>query len=175
MQYKAARIGDVDALRGLALSGILQINILAFSSVYYGTGVPSPAVASAISLLLKLVVSVIFELKFYLIFSFLFGYSFTLQLRSAERSGLSFTPRFLRRQAGLLIIGVAHAILLFHGDILLTYAVLGIGLLWANGLAERIQARMAAGLIMGCAGFWAVLALLRRERHEKTRCRQRVF
>lgn len=163
MHNRVARIGDVDALRGIALLGILQVNILAFSSVYYGTGLPSPVASSASTLLVKLFISIIFELKFYLIFSFLFGYSFTLQVRSAEKAGASFPTRFLRRQAGLLVIGLAHAALLFHGDILVTYAVLGLGLLWARGLSDRRQVQIAAGLIFACSALWALLAMLQWE------------
>ncbi|MEG0808507.1 MAG: OPT/YSL family transporter, partial [Alistipes sp.] len=47
----------------------------------------------------------------------------------AARADAPFVPRMLRRQAGLWLIGALHAVLLFHGDILTTYAVLGIVLL----------------------------------------------
>ncbi|WP_245439765.1 hypothetical protein [Aminobacter sp. MSH1] len=119
------RITNVDALRGFALFGILVVNITAFSSPYYGLGVADPAFAAPLDQAVRFIVAFLFETKFYLLFSFLFGYSFTLQMASAERAGEAFVPRLLRRQAGLWVIGLAHAVLLFHGDILTTYAVLG--------------------------------------------------
>lgn len=160
MRDNSKRVADVDALRGFALLGILQVNILAFSSVFYGTGVPSPMASAASGQLWAIVVSIVFELKFYLLFSFLFGYSFTLQLHSAVKEGRSFMPRFLRRQAGLLVIGALHAALLFHGDILTTYAGLGLGLLVVRDWTDRTLSRIAISLILCSAGFWVVVALL---------------
>ncbi|WP_404962427.1 hypothetical protein [Streptomyces sp. 147326] len=63
---------------------------------------------------------------------FLFGYSFTPQLASAERAGTSAVPRLLRRSLGPLVLGVLHAVLLHTGDILTTYAVLGLVLIAAR-------------------------------------------
>ena len=123
----AQRIQTIDAIRGFALFGILIVNILTFSSVYYETGL-APAGAtgeSGLAKALAFLVSALFELKFYLLFSFLFGYSVTLQMQSAERAGTGFLPRMFRRQTGLFAIGATHAVFLFHGDTLTTYAILG--------------------------------------------------
>ncbi|GAB3875511.1 DUF418 domain-containing protein [Kibdelosporangium lantanae] len=84
-------------------------------------------------------------------FSFLFGYSFTLQLDSAARASAAFTPRFLRRLGGLFVLGVLHAVLLFHGDILTTYAVLGLVLLAVKGISPRtavISAVVITGVVV---------------------------
>lgn len=154
------RITDVDALRGFALLGILIVNIGAFASPYYGLGVADPAFASSLDQAVRFAVAGLFETKFYLLFSFLFGYSFTLQMRSAERAGEAFVPRLLRRQAGLWVIGIAHAILLYHGDILTTYAVLGVGLLMLRGLNDGQALRMAVWLTLGTALLWGGVTLL---------------
>lgn len=115
----------VDALRGFALLGILVVNIASFASTYYGLGIPDPMALSLADRGASFVRAFVFETKFYLLFSFLFGYSFTLQMRSAERGGKAFVPRMVRRHVGLWVIGVVHAVLLYYGDILTTYAVLG--------------------------------------------------
>ena len=154
------RITNIDALRGFALFGILQVNILAFSSVYYGTDLQTAVGWSLLDAGLAFLVSAVFELKFYLLFSFLFGYSVTLQMQSAQRADAAFLPRMLRRQAGLVLIGAIHALVLFHGDILTTYAVLGLLLLALRDLRTGIKIGLSAVLIVATAVLWLILALL---------------
>ncbi len=157
---KGDRITDIDALRGFALFGILLVNILAFASASYGTGVLPPGGRTALETGLAFLISAIFELKFYLLFSFLFGYSVTLQMQSAEKAGAAFLPRMLRRQTGLFLIGVFHAVVLFYGDILTTYAILGVVLLVLRGLGDRAKILMAILLIVGTSVLWFGLAWL---------------
>lgn len=157
---KVTRIADVDALRGFALLGILQVNIMAFSSVMYGIPSSGTEQSFGFSDLVHLFISTIFEMKFYLLFSFLFGYSVTLQMQSALRAGDTFVPRFLRRQAGLWVIGLLHAVLLFHGDILSTYALLGVVLLLWRNSPDRALVKSAIWLIGITAVLWASLGVL---------------
>ncbi len=157
---KVTRIADVDALRGFALLGILQVNIMAFASVFYGLPTGEPEQSFGFNDLVHVFISTIFEMKFYLLFSFLFGYSVTLQMQSAVRAGESFVPRFLRRQAGLWVIGLLHAVLLFHGDILSTYAILGVVLLLWRNSADRTLLKSAIWLISITAILWASLGVL---------------
>lgn len=157
---KVTRIADVDALRGFALLGILQVNIMAFSSVMYGIPSSGAEQSFGFSDLVHLFISTIFEMKFYLLFSFLFGYSVTLQMQSAVRAGEAFVPRFLRRQVGLWVIGLLHAVLLFHGDILSTYALLGVVLLLWRNSPDRALVKSAIWLIGITAVLWASLGVL---------------
>ncbi len=152
------RIDAIDAVRGFALAGILVVNSMAFASTWYGTGLISSE-ASTLDMLVEGVISALFELKFYLLFSFLFGYSVTLQMQSAERAGTSFLPRMMRRQAGLFAIGTLHAVFLFHGDILTTYAVLGLILLALRRRSDRFMIVLAVALIAATALLWAGLAV----------------
>ena len=154
-----ARIDDVDALRGFALFGILQVNIMAFASVLFGLPVSSSLYNNSFDQFVELFISSIFAMKFYLLFSFLFGYSVTLQMQSAQRAGERFIPRFWRRQAGLWIIGLAHAALLFHGDILTTYAVLGIILLLWRNQSDRVLLKSAIWLIGLTTAVWTLAGL----------------
>lgn len=155
-----SRIADVDALRGFALLGILQVNILAFSSVFYGFPNSDAELSFGFNELVQLIISTIFEMKFYLLFSFLFGYSVTLQMQSAERAGEAFIPRFLRRQAGLWIVGLLHAVLLFHGDILTTYAVLGVVLLYWRNKPDNTLIKAAVWLFGLTALLWLLVGAL---------------
>ena len=153
-----ARLQQVDALRGFALFGILVVNIGVFASPYYGSGVVDPAFGRPLDLAASWVFGLLFETKFYLLFSFLFGYSFTLQMAAAERGQAAFLPRFLRRLAGLAALGAAHAVLFYHGDILLTYAILGLLLLCCRNLEPARALRLALWLIGLASAAWAVLA-----------------
>lgn len=160
MPSPPTRIADVDALRGCALFGILVVNIGAFATPWFGLGLTDPAFHGSVDRATHFLVALLFETKFYLLFSFLFGYSFTLQMQAAARAGAPFVPRMLRRQAGLWLIGALHAVFLFHGDILTTYAVLGIVLLALHRCGERPALALASLLVAACVALWACMAWL---------------
>ncbi|QGW83399.1 DUF418 domain-containing protein [Variovorax paradoxus] len=145
----------VDALRGFALLGILVVNIASFASTYYGLGIPDPLAVSLADRSASFVRAFVFETKFYLLFSFLFGYSFTLQMRAAERDGKRFVPRMVRRLVGLWVIGVLHAVVLYYGDILTTYAVLGGVLLLLRRRGDVFMACAAMALVLVVSLAWA--------------------
>ncbi|WP_433288671.1 DUF418 domain-containing protein [Micromonospora sp. CA-244673] len=146
-----ARINVVDALRGSALLLILLVNVWYFSSGYEFHLVDDPAYG-ALDRLIAGAVELLFAMKAYLLFSFLFGYSFTLQLDSAARRGATFGRSFLRRLSGLFVLGALHAVLLFHGDILTTYALLGLVLLAVRRTEPR-TALFTAAIIVGVIAF----------------------
>ncbi|MBN7135035.1 hypothetical protein A7A76_09720 [Lysobacter enzymogenes] len=153
-----ARIEQLDALRGLSLLGIMLVNIGVFASPWWGLG-PDPVHADPLDRAVEALVTAVFEMKFYLLFSFLFGYSFSLQQDAAARAGEAFAPRMGRRLLGLWAVGALHAVLLFHGDILTTYALMGAALLALSGAGERTQLRIAHTLILATALGWAGLGV----------------
>lgn len=155
-----ARLVQVDALRGFALFGILSVNIWAFADPYYASTSSNPTYASVLDHGVRLLVAWLFETKFYLLFSFLFGYSFTLQMAAAERAEAAFVPRMLRRQLALLILGLAHGALLYYGEILSTYALLGLVLLAVRNLSAARARRWAIGLVVVACSLWMVLGVL---------------
>lgn len=159
-QTSSGRLAHVDALRGFALFGILIVNIGVFSSPFYGAGVADPVYSRPVDLGVRWLIAWLFETKFYLLFSFLFGYSFTLQMAAAERGQAAFAPRFLRRLAGLAVLGAAHAVLFYQGDILVTYALLGLGLLGCRSVAPQRALCVALWLIVLAASVWALLGWL---------------
>lgn len=128
----------LDALRGFALLGILLFNIDVLSGYAF---LPPDAKAqlawSALDPQLDFLLKTLVQGKFYSLFSFLFGLGFALQLRRAETAGVQLQPMFRRRMGWLLAIGLAHAILIWFGDILAIYAVFGFALLWFRGLSQR--------------------------------------
>ncbi|WP_329376562.1 DUF418 domain-containing protein [Streptomyces sp. NBC_01351] len=158
-QARPPRIPEVDALRGFALLGILLVNALMMANPY-GIGAFENPNASTLDRTVEGIVQTFMVGKFYLLFSFLFGYSFTLQLGSAERDGAKAVPRHLRRTLGLLVLGALHAVLLYVGDILMTYAVLGLILIAARGCSPGTALR-AARIVHGCvSGFLLLVGAL---------------
>ncbi|WP_223649784.1 DUF418 domain-containing protein [Hymenobacter psoromatis] len=122
---KAARLPVVDALRGIALLGILVVHC---SRWFTADALPARLYrlhgAGALNALVIGKVELLLVDKFYTIFSFLFGLSFALMLgRSHEAPGV-FYRRYARRLGVLAGIGLLHY-LHWRGDILLIYAVLG--------------------------------------------------
>ncbi|WP_115513370.1 MULTISPECIES: DUF418 domain-containing protein [Xanthomonas] len=144
------RIVVLDVLRGFALLGILLMNIeafvgpldLALSGVephWHG----ADRVADAL-------VYIFVQGKFYTLFSMLFGMGFAVMAQRAERTGRGFFGMYLRRTAGLLVIGLAHTLLLWSGDILVTYAMLAVLLLGARN-APTVTLPWLAALVYLCA------------------------
>jgi uncharacterized protein len=124
------RIEVLDLLRGFALLGIAIVNIAPGS-------VPVLALAADLGLwkegpdrVAYFLVHWLAEGKFFPLFSFLFGLGFGLQMERVEARGGPFRRLYLRRLAALLLIGVVHAFLIWYGDILMLYALLGFLLFW---------------------------------------------
>ncbi|MFI1409094.1 DUF418 domain-containing protein [Streptomyces sp. NPDC020707] len=154
---KRERVQEVDVLRGFALLGIVLVNVPAMAGPHLGPG--GELYVSWVDETAAWLVTTLVSAKFYLLFAFLFGYSFTLQRTSAEYAGAPFAPRQLRRLIGLFLLGLAHAVLLFPGDILMTYAVLSLVLFAVRDIAPRTAVRVAACLITGVAAYmltWGV-------------------
>jgi uncharacterized protein len=130
------RAPALDVLRGFALLGIVVVNLrfLREDFTFVGDLGAANALADRVA---DGVVIVLAEARFYPLFSFLFGYGFAVQAARAARAERSFVPQYLRRSAGLFVLGVLHAALLFSGDILAAYAILGLALLSFRHVSER--------------------------------------
>ena len=118
--------------------GILVMNIYAFA-------MPFPAYNNPLllggtewfNLGTWFVTHVFFDQKFMTIFSLLFGAGIIVICDRAERRGEDPTNLFLRRQWWLAVIGAIHGYLIWLGDILFAYAIVGIAMLPLRRLAPR--------------------------------------
>jgi uncharacterized protein len=119
MTAVSARLPAIDALRGIALFGILVVNLAGFHS-----GISWAIGGSIADSATNAVILWLFTGKFILIFSFLFGWGVHTQ---AARE--AFRNRYLRRLLGLFLLGIVHGAFFFFGDILATYAILGLFML----------------------------------------------
>lgn len=122
------RIQILDILRGFAIFGILAVNITGFAAPIFWPGYMGHALLWYDDLAEK-VIEFFFEAKFYTIFSFLFGLGFSVQLSRAAAKGRDIRSFYPRRLLILFVIGIFHAVLLWTGDILRLYALLGFALL----------------------------------------------
>jgi uncharacterized protein len=150
------RSTSVDVLRGFALLGIGIVN-LPHLALPLASTLGSP---DGVDMVAKGIVSLLFEGKFFVLFSFLFGWGFGVQLASAARVGVPVAPQYQARLIALALFGVVHAVIVFHGDILLAYAVLGAGLWAFRETAPRRLIQIAAAMVPLAALAFAALALL---------------
>lgn len=155
------RIALLDVLRGLALVGVLFANV---PPHYSGPQLNGPVAFAGADATVAHVVGALFMGKFYVLFSLLFGIGLVLQAERAVHRGEPVTLRYGRRLAGLIVLGVLHGVLLFDGDILLAYGLLGFALLLFVDVSPRTAAAWAVGLVvfgaMLTSGITALEALL---------------
>lgn len=142
---ESSRLHGIDAARGLALLGIFFVNIQSFAEPFGSFMRPTPE-PGALNWVSFYVVKVFCEGKFYPLFSMLFGMGLMLQRGRAVGAGREFGWLGARRLIVLMMIGLAHALGVWYGDILFMYAVCGLVLLLMSGLAARTLAIIAAGV-----------------------------
>jgi uncharacterized protein len=119
------RIPIIDSLRGFALLGILLVNMGIFIHPIFAFLLPPDPATPLIDRAAAWFIHFAAEGKFYALFSLLFGLGFAIQFIRAEERARRIVPLYLRRLFVLLLIGMAHAFLVWTGDILILYAVLG--------------------------------------------------
>lgn len=150
------RIHTLDSLRGFALLGILVVNLPYFGHSIY----VEPEIVGAADAAVTWLVAALGQVKAFSLFSFLFGYGLAVQMERAAARGEALGPRYARRLVGIFAFGVAHAVLLFAGDVLTIYAALG-AVLWAvrGWSPRRLVGLAAASLGIAALGFGALGAL----------------
>lgn len=161
------RIASLDVLRGFALLGIFIMNMPGFSHSIFAAPAPPRTSLDALVAALR---ETLFAGKFNLLFGLVFGIGFALQMKrlddaeSARGARLGAAPRphrptqvYVRRLSFLFIVGLVHAMLLWSGDVLLIYAILGFALL----ALRRVGDRMLYALIAACLILPAIAEVLR--------------
>jgi uncharacterized protein len=144
----ANRIETLDLLRGLAIFGILMVNmplmnspmVTIISDVKLWTDLPNLLAGGFLKLF--------FESKFYVLFSLLFGYGFFLFLNKSMPEGASAVPVFRRRLFFLLLFGIAQIVLLWPGDILVIYTLLGLILILFKRVSDKKLINWALGIVL---------------------------
>lgn len=155
------RIDLIDILRGAALFGILAANMRALAApwpLYDNPQLLFPGFADRFA---QGLIDVFVSGKFLALFSFLFGLGFAVQMTRAEARGARVRSFYPRRLLVLLAFGIVHGALVFWGDILVAYALMGFILLAFRRRQPSTVLRWAIGLllvffILGCVAFAAL-------------------
>ena len=112
----------IDTLRGFALFGILVVNLKAFADPFWGY----PRSGDPVDDVGRILITFFFSGKFYTLFATLFGLGLAWQAANLRARGIDPKPVLRRRLWWLFGVGAIHGIFLFSGDILATYALLGL-------------------------------------------------
>jgi len=127
-----SRIKSLDTMRGFALLGILAVNAAYFAAPWQAAFDPlmAPLAVNAETMWQWWVMHTFFEFKCITLFSMLFGAS--IYLVGGERSDKTRGAILRRRLFWLAIFGLIHGLLIWYGDILFHYALVGFLVLFAR-------------------------------------------
>jgi uncharacterized protein len=134
------RIHALDLLRGWAMFGVLWSNL----NDWYGTADPTTPLDRALAFAQEWLV----ESRFYTLLCFLFGIGFGIQLLRAAERRQSLQRTYVRRSAALLAIGLVHALVIWHGDILTMYALVSFALLLFRDASPKRVLAWSIGLFL---------------------------
>jgi len=120
------RFVSIDVLRGVAVLGILVMNIYAFAMPFVAYNNPlAMGGLEAHNLGTWFFTHILFDQKFLSIFAMLFGAGLVVMSTRAESRGTKFGRIYYRRQFWLMLIGAIHGYFIWWGDILFSYAAVG--------------------------------------------------
>jgi uncharacterized protein len=132
------RIQYLDILRGIAILFILVANIRYLSGEIFIPELQKTAMNTAsLDHVIEMLAYFLVDGKFYSVFSILFGIGFAVQYQRMMKDDKVFVPFFRRRMLGLLLIGCIHLFLIWGGDILTLYAIMGLTLIWFRHFTDK--------------------------------------
>ncbi len=153
------RIQLLDQLRGLALFGILLVNMIFMAQPVIAV-LRDQVPVSDLDRAARAFIDLFAQAKFISMFSLLFGMGFYILGQRFESRERPFKRVAVRRYLALLLFGVAHGTLLWPGDILCTYALLAFLLLpfrrrapktvliWIAAIGGLLVVMMTVGMIV---------------------------
>jgi len=164
MAMASTRYESLDAIRGVAVMGILAMNIAAFALPFAAYSNPmAGGPVGSIDLGTWFFNFVLIDSKMRGMFSMLFGASTLLVIESADSAGRSAASVHYSRMFWLALFGLAHFYLIWFGDILFLYAMCGLLLFAFRNLSVKALTIWAIVFFVIGIGFlgsgWAVMAL----------------
>jgi uncharacterized protein len=144
-----SRFEIIDIVRGFSLFGVLLVNMIWTTQWFALSGEQRAAIPTAnIDGYFSMVILLFVDFKFYTIFAMLFGLGFAMQLSRSSQAGKSIVPTYLRRLSILFAFGIAHASLLWFGDILHQYALVGLLLVLFRNKSDKAILSLALVLAL---------------------------
>jgi uncharacterized protein len=163
------RITSLDVVRGFALLGILLMNIVGFGLYHSAYNNPVAAGgATGANLWIWAFLSVIAEGKMRCLFSLVFGASMIL-LTSRLEGRADAADLYYRRLLWLLVIGIAHAYLLWQGEILYVYAFCGLILYPFRKMSPIALTRIAALCILVTSSYALISGSIKQREMEEAK------
>ena len=154
------RIQSLDIVRGIAVMGILAMNIVAFAMPFSAYMNPASFGSESVADYAAWAVNfVLVDGKMRGLFSFLFGASTLLVIERAETSGQSAAKVHYSRMLWLLVFGLLHFYLIWFGDILAGYALVGLLLYFFRNLKVRALIIWGVALVLVQCLLMAALSL----------------
>ena len=149
-----ARIRGLDAVRGVALLGIVWANVRQMFMPWEIAAFSVPRGGNdSLAWLDWQVFDAFIDLKFLTLFSLLFGVGFALQGERLSARGHGFTGIYLRRVLILALFGILHGVLLYPAEVLTPYAVAGLLLLALRKLSTANLFRIGF-ILLGATAIW---------------------
>ena len=132
------RLFTLDLIRGVALLGILIMNMPGYSTSFYSGMSGSDQWPYWWDEWTAILRNTLFSGKFNSMFSLLFGIGFTIQLtRLIDKRGKDGVRYYIRRLVALFAFGAIHMLVFWTGDVLHMYALLGVLLLMLRNCSDR--------------------------------------
>jgi uncharacterized protein len=165
------RIDAIDVLRGIALLGVLAMNVVTIFRVsIFERFLPQYTLASPIDSAVETILMLAVDLKALALFSLLFGAGLAIQFERLAKSERR-TSLLVRRLVVLLAFGLIHLCLIWNGDILTEYAIAGLivlPFLFGPRWLLAVAALASLGLYLWMqvfppSGWWPSATALRRD------------
>ena len=148
----ASRIVTLDVIRGVAVMGIFSVNIIAFAHIFPSYMNPSAmGLDGEADLLTWFANFIVIDGKMRSLFSMLFGASMLLVIDRAVAAGKAGASVHYRRMIVLAVFGLLHFYLIWFGDILFLYAMIGM-------IAFLFRKKAARSLLIWSAGLFILSA-----------------
>jgi uncharacterized protein len=142
------RLQSLDIMRGLALLGVVLVNMPYYNTPPFALFARIGQWTAPADRTVELALRFLLQGKIYGMLAFLLGVGIAVQLGRAEAAGVRFRPLYLRRMLVLLLFGIVHVVLLWFGDVLILFSVLGLLLIPLLRRTPKTILIWAVGLLL---------------------------